>query len=105
MGKGTQCSRLAQDLEVVHISVGDVLRKQRDDHSNFESLIDEHMREGSIVPTEIVIAALGYEITKNLMARRKRFLVDGFPRTTEQASIFEGKVREHAKLPQIDDQQ
>ncbi|KAA6408644.1 MAG: Uridylate kinase [Lasallia pustulata] len=92
VGKGTQCSRLAQDLDVVHISVGDVLRRQREGPSDFGNLIDKQMREGSLVPAGIVIAALESEIVANLNAHKKRFLIDGFPRNTEQASILEDKV-------------
>lgn len=73
--------------------MGDVLRRQREGPSDFGNLIDKQMREGSLVPAGIVIAALESEIVANLNAHKKRFLIDGFPRNTEQASILEDKVR------------
>ena len=58
-GKGTQCSKLAQDFGFVHLSAGDLLRAERERHgSPFGELINTYIAEGQIVPMEITIALI-----------------------------------------------
>ncbi|KAF8597889.1 P-loop containing nucleoside triphosphate hydrolase protein [Ceratobasidium sp. AG-I] len=53
-GKGTQCARLVQDFEFVHLSVGDLLREEQNrEGSQFSALIREHIRNGTLVPIEV----------------------------------------------------
>ncbi|KAI9858943.1 MAG: hypothetical protein M1813_007245 [Trichoglossum hirsutum] len=89
-GKGTQCTRLAQDLSLVHISVGDLLRTEKENgQSETGELIDMHMRGGTMVPTKITMAILKAAIGRHVESGTRRFLVDGFPRHMEQALAFE----------------
>jgi UMP-CMP kinase len=93
VGKGTQCTRLAQDLDLVHISVGDLLRIEKEGGKpEFRELIEMHMRGGTIVPTRITMAILKAAIIRHVESDKRRFLVDGFPRHMEQALAFEKAV-------------
>ncbi|KAI9778096.1 MAG: hypothetical protein M1839_008400 [Geoglossum umbratile] len=90
VGKGTQCTRLAQDLGLVHISVGDLLRIEKEEgQPEVRELIETHMQGGTIVPTGITMAILKAAIIRHVEGDKRRFLVDGFPRHMEQALAFE----------------
>ncbi|KAF5373093.1 hypothetical protein D9758_001759 [Tetrapyrgos nigripes] len=100
-GKGTQCARLVQDFDFVHLSAGDLLRaEQVREGSQYGEMIRTCIREGTIVPSEVTVGLL-----KNAMAAaiaekagagwadgKGRFLVDGFPRKMDQAEMFEEQV-------------
>jgi len=49
-GKGTQCSRLAREFNLSHLSVGDLLRTEAAKGTDLGKEIDEYMKEGKIVP-------------------------------------------------------
>lgn len=93
-GKGTQCARLVQDFGVLHVSVGDLLRAEVSAASAVGKMIDGMMKEGKIVPLEIVLKALKNKLDS--LDKDKLVLIDGFPREMEQAIQFEktiGQVR------------
>ena len=88
MGKGTQCSRLALDLGLTHISYGDLLRAQRADPSSKLA----HPRPEDPVPDDQAV-----EIMKECIEGYRKtgvscFLVDGFPRSAGMAELFENEV-------------
>jgi len=93
-GKGTQCTRVANEYGFVHLSAGDLLRAEIQAGSKDGALIAGMIREGKIVPQEITIRLL-----RNAMDARPgcRFLIDGFPRALGQAAAFEEMVG-HAKM-------
>jgi adenylate kinase len=93
-GKGTQCSRIANEYGFVHLSAGDLLRAAIQSGSKDGALIAGMIREGKIVPQEITIRLL-----RAAMDARPgcRFLVDGFPRAMGQAAAFEEMVG-HGKM-------
>jgi UMP-CMP kinase len=70
--------------------VGDLLREERSDPSSPDrETIDTHMKEGRIVPPELANRVLLRAIEKYALTGQKIFLVDGFPRSMEQATEFE----------------
>ncbi|KAL2057377.1 hypothetical protein ABVK25_002430 [Lepraria finkii] len=92
VGKGTQCTRLAQDLKLVHISVGDLLRKEAEkslDGQEFD--IKAIMGHASLVPHTYVHDVLQRCLVQHLKDGRSDFLIDGFPRSKEQAQFFKSK--------------
>lgn len=99
VGKGTQCSRLATDLDLVHVSVGDLLRVSASDSLNplTIELVNGHMRNGTLVPSELVVQILQDHIIGKLGEGRKRFLLDGFPRNMEQDCLFDKLVCIHSE--------
>ena len=91
VGKGTQCTRLAADLRLVHISVGDLLREDALRPSlNHDLQIKTIMSNASLVPYYHVRNVLNLCLIKHMQNGRSNFLIDGFPRSEEQAHFFEG---------------
>ncbi|KAJ1496829.1 bifunctional uridylate/adenylate kinase, partial [Coelomomyces lativittatus] len=89
-GKGTQCSKLVQAYDFVHLSAGDLLREERNrPDSKVGELINDYIKEGLIVPKEITIELLRKAMFES---RKSRFLIDGFPRKIDQAEAFEATV-------------
>jgi len=92
VGKGTQAKLLAEKLDLRHLSTGDILRKAVNEGTELGLKAKEIMDKGDLVPDDIMIGivrdALGEETGKG-------FILDGFPRTLEQAKaldvIFEEK--------------
>ncbi|KAH9063678.1 UMP-CMP kinase [Lactarius deliciosus] len=100
-GKGTQCSLLVEKYNFSHLSTGDLLRAEQDrPDSQFGDLIRTHIREGEIVPMEVVVKLLENAMGAALESKtgegwgdgKGRFLVDGFPRKMDQALKFEEDV-------------
>ncbi|SAM00307.1 hypothetical protein [Absidia glauca] len=93
-GKGTQCDRLKNDYDFVHLSAGDLLREEQNrEGSKYGDLIKHYIKEGLIVPMEVTIALLEQAMRESMEKDNKyRFLVDGFPRKMDQAIKFEESV-------------
>lgn len=92
-GKGTHSVKLAADFPLVHVSVGDLMREERTRCSpEVGDLIEKCMREGTVVPLEVVIGILKMAITRHVAEGRKNFIVDNFPRNMQQARAFEEQV-------------
>lgn len=91
VGKGTQCTRLATDLNLVHISVGDLLRKDAR-RPDADVQIDAVMRNASLVPYSYVRDVLDACLAEHVQQGRTKFLIDGFPRSEEQAEFFDRGV-------------
>eukprot|EP00658_Telonema_sp_P-2_P078745 TRINITY_DN7450_c0_g1_i1.p1 TRINITY_DN7450_c0_g1~~TRINITY_DN7450_c0_g1_i1.p1 ORF type:complete len:194 (+),score=45.96 TRINITY_DN7450_c0_g1_i1:726-1307(+) len=86
-GKGTNCERLAKELNFRHFSAGDLLRDEGKKDSELGLKIQGILAEGNIVPSEITVALLKAAIDANSDA--VGFLIDGFPRKFDQADMFE----------------
>ena len=82
-GKGTQGERLAERHDVPHLATGDLLREHVADDTELGRAAKEYMDQGGLVPDQLVIAM----VTEALGGREpiENFLLDGFPRTLEQA--------------------
>ena len=94
-GKGTQCGRLVDKYGYTHLSAGDLLRAERKSGSDQGQMIDEYIKEGKIVPVEVTVRLL----TQAMQADGgKRFLVDGFPRNTNNVSGWQQVVRDSINL-------
>jgi len=80
-GKGTQCARIVERYGYVHLSAGDLLRQERaQPGSAYGELIENHIRNGSIVPVEITCSLLAGAMERS---ESDRFLIDGFPRNED----------------------
>jgi adenylate kinase len=82
-GKGTQAVRIAQQLSIVHISTGDMLREAVRQKTVLGRKANEYMVSGRLVPDEVIIGIVKERIVHPDCA--KGFLLDGFPRTIPQA--------------------
>lgn len=91
-GKGTQCARLVNEYGCVHLSAGDLLRKEVTAGTEQGQMIGRMIAEGQIVPGEVTIGLLEKEIRER--DEKLTFLIDGFPREMAQAMAFERDVCE-----------
>lgn len=83
-GKGTQSDLLVKKYGYAHISTGDLLREEVASGSELGSTLSEIMKSGQLVSDEIV-----NELLKNRLQKddaKKGFILDGYPRTVEQAA-------------------
>lgn len=86
-GKATQCKKLNQKYGLVHVSVGDLLRKESVRSEALAEKLAPYMAAGALVPDEIVSPI----VCKRLLqsdCRDRGWLLDGFPRTTVQAQAL-----------------
>ncbi|MBR6517904.1 MAG: nucleoside monophosphate kinase [Bacilli bacterium] len=83
-GKGTQSNRLV-DLGYIHISTGDMLREEIAKESSVGLKIKDIISKGMLVSDEIVFEL----ITDKLKTINKPFILDGFPRTSNQAKLLD----------------
>lgn len=87
-GKGTQCALLAQHLGIPHVSTGDLLRELSIQETPFGSQAQVFMNRGHLVPDHLVLRLLEARLAQPDIAERG-FLLDGFPRTVEQAETLD----------------
>jgi adenylate kinase len=86
-GKGTQAERLAERLDVPHISTGDLFRANLGQETELGVEAKRYMDAGNLVPDEVTVAMVRDRLTRDDAA--KGFLLDGFPRTLSQAASLE----------------
>jgi adenylate kinase len=89
-GKGTQGVLLKQRLGFEHISTGDMLRSEVSKGSFLGLKAKEYMSKGLLLPDELIV-----DMIKNLLAESptKNYVFDGFPRTLNQAEIFDDMLQ------------
>ncbi|XP_057328668.1 GTP:AMP phosphotransferase AK3, mitochondrial [Microplitis mediator] len=87
-GKGTVSSRIVKDFGVSHISTGDKLRDHVTRATDLGKQASKFMNEGSLVPDELIIDLVAHEIKA---VNGANYLLDGFPRTIEQAKKLQDK--------------
>lgn len=83
-GKGTQCAQLVARYGVVHISTGDMLRAERAADTELGRAAGKIMDEGGLVGDDIMIPVARNRIAEPDVVA-SGFVLDGFPRTTDQA--------------------
>ncbi|CAF0941838.1 unnamed protein product, partial [Didymodactylos carnosus] len=90
-GKGTQCDYIVQKYGYTHLSTGDLLREAVQSKSERGEQLNALMKEGKLVPLEVVLDLLKDEMLKKIDST-KGFLIDGYPREVEQALKFEQQI-------------
>jgi len=83
VGKGTQAKLLSVKFNIPHISTGDILRQAVKDQTDLGRKAQEIMSRGDLVPDNIMIGIIKYRFSKSDC--KNGFILDGFPRTTNQA--------------------
>jgi len=94
-GKGTQCAKIVETFGYTHLSAGDLLRAERKSGSENAALIESYIKDGKIVPVEITCNLLLNAIKAD---GGKRFLVDGFPRNTNNLAGWQQVVGDSLDL-------
>jgi adenylate kinase len=85
-GKGTQAAMLAEDLDLVHIAVGDIFRWNVQHHTKVGAQVRRIMAAGLLVGDELVEGVVRDRLTQHDW--NYGFIVDGFPRNERQAEFF-----------------
>lgn len=83
VGKGTVAGFLVKKLKIHHIATGDILR----DEAETNKELGEMMNQGKLVPDELVSKIIEKRLKKEDC--KKGFILDGFPRTINQAEFLE----------------
>lgn len=86
-GKGTQAQLLVEKFGIPQISTGDLLRKALGDGTELGLEAKKYMDSGRLVPDELIISLIKERIT--LPDCASGYILDGFPRTLEQARAME----------------
>ena len=89
-GKGTQAAELVAEFHIPHISTGDMFRAAVKEGTELGKQAKACMDAGQLVPDSITIG-----IVKERLAQpdcHKGFILDGFPRTTEQANALDSTL-------------
>lgn len=86
-GKGTQASLIKNKYNLVHISTGDVFRKNMSNKTDLGMLAKGYMERGELVPDEVTVNMLKEELEDHLPC--EGFIFDGFPRTISQAEVLD----------------
>jgi len=86
-GKGTYASRLQTKLGVDVIAMGDIFREIMKEDTELGKKVKGYVEKGLLVPDDIVIEVLKQRLAK--IPKGKGFILDGYPRTVEQAETLE----------------
>ncbi len=91
-GKGTQSQFLIRDLDLLHLSTGDLLRSEIAQGSDLGLKAKELMDAGLLVPDEVVVGMIRNRIAA--VPEAKGYIFDGFPRTIPQAQALDQMLAE-----------
>ncbi len=94
-GKGTQAPRLAERLQIPHISTGDMLRAHVKGGTALGVEAKGYMDAGELVPDDLVVRMLGERIGES--DATSGFLLDGFPRNVAQAIALDRMLTERGR--------
>ena len=92
-GKGTQSENLITSKSLVHVSTGDLFRKNIGEGTELGKLAKKYMDEGNLVPDQLVLDMVEDKIKGYLQSNG--FIFDGFPRTVHQAEALDDMLKQH----------
>ena len=95
-GKGTQASRVAEELDVVHVASGDLFRQALEGETDLAKEAKSYMEKGLLVPDEITIRMVRERISSPDCERGVIF--DGFPRNLKQAEALDEAMAQQDKV-------
>jgi adenylate kinase len=94
-GKGTQAERLVDDFDLPYYATGDILRAAVKDETELGREAKEYMDRGDLVPDDLITKVVIERIDSD--EGQDGFLLDGFPRTTEQAQMLDRALGERGR--------
>jgi adenylate kinase len=89
-GKGTQADRLRKDFQLPYIATGDMLRTAVREGTELGKQAKGYMDVGDLVPDSLIVAMTGERLQQD--DARDGFILDGFPRTREQAEALDEQL-------------
>ncbi|MEN6425855.1 MAG: adenylate kinase [Phycisphaerales bacterium] len=84
-GKGTHCKRVAERYGIVHLSSGDILRRERAEGTELGKKAQQYMDAGALVPDELIVEMMSRAVQKASAG----YVLDGFPRTVNQGQVLD----------------
>jgi adenylate kinase len=93
VGKGTQSQLLSEKLNLYHLSTGEVLREAISEGTELGLKAKKIVESGHLVSDDLIIGIV-HDALKNKMNGKDGFILDGFPRTIEQARALNGILKE-----------
>ncbi|SHI73413.1 adenylate kinase [Desulfofundulus thermosubterraneus] len=90
-GKGTQAEMLVKELNITHVSTGDMFRAAIKEGTEMGKKAKEYMDKGELVPDDVVVGMVRDRLQKPDCV--KGFLLDGFPRTLAQAQALDDTLQ------------
>ncbi len=88
VGKGTYTQELVKEYNLLHISTGDIFRKNIKEQTELGKKADEYISQGRLVPDEVTIGMVKERLSEEDC--QSGFILDGFPRTIAQAEALQG---------------
>lgn len=92
-GKGTQAQFLIDKYQLVHLSTGDLFRKNIGEGTELGKLAKSYMDKGELVPDQVTVDMLKDAVESN-KSGAKGFIFDGYPRNTLQAEVLDTFLNE-----------
>ncbi len=90
-GKGTTAERVRDQLCYKHVSTGDMLREAVKNGTEIGLEAEAYMKRGELVPDDVMIKVVAERLNRGKSA--DKYLLDGFPRTLEQAELLEQTLK------------
>ncbi|TCD45399.1 adenylate kinase [Streptococcus sp. X16XC17] len=91
-GKGTQAAKIVEKFNVAHISTGDVFRAAMANQTEMGLLAKIFIDKGDLVPDEVTNGIVKERLQQEDI-KEKGFLLDGYPRTIEQAQALDENLK------------
>ena len=92
-GKGTQAKQIAQELDLIHVSTGDLFRENLKNETELGKLAQTYMNKGELVPDAVTVQMVEERLSRP--DSDKGAVLDGFPRTAMQAKAFDELLEKH----------
>ena len=90
-GKGTQAAKIVEKFNVAHISTGDMFRAAMANQTEMGLLAKSYIDKGDLVPDEVTNGIVKERLVQDDI-KEKGFLLDGYPRTIEQAHALDANL-------------
>lgn len=94
-GKGTQAAAVASEMDLAHISSGDLFRQAVERGDELGQAVKSYMERGALVPDEITIQMVLDRLAQP--SQQKGIILDGFPRNLAQAARLDNALEKECK--------
>ena len=91
-GKGTIGTEICDEFNLVHVATGDIFREEMKNQTELVKKAEEYISQGKLVPDEVTVG-----MVKTKLDKLENVLLDGFPRTIDQAKALEEYLKEKGK--------
>ena len=91
-GKGTIGTEICDEFNLVHVATGDIFREETKNQTELGKKAEEYISQGKLVPDEVTVG-----MVKSKLDKLENVLLDGFPRTIDQAKALEEYLKEKGK--------